>query len=116
MDNNKYQERKEKCNEMLNNGVQPVKDGFNDYWIPSQSDKSRKYKVTINKGWYSCECPDNSKSRNLCKHILLLKTYFAITLKAQEVKQNVSVSYPCPFCESSSIVRDGTRKTTMTRC
>lgn len=98
---------------MLNNGVQPVKDGFNDYWIPSQTDKSKKYKVTINKGWYSCECPDNSKSHNLCKHILLLKTYFAIKFKAQEVKQNVRISYPCPFCDSSSIVRDGTRKTTM---
>ncbi|HLD18690.1 MAG TPA: DDE-type integrase/transposase/recombinase, partial [Candidatus Nanoarchaeia archaeon] len=73
--------------------------------------KSKKYKVTINKGWYSCECPDNHESKNLCKHILFLKTYFAMTLNAKEIQHNVSVSNPCPQCNSSSIHKDGTRKT-----
>ncbi len=68
MDNEKYQTRKAKSLDMLKNGIQPVKGGFNEYCIPSQSDKSKKYKITIKNGWYTCQCPDNSQDKNLCKH------------------------------------------------
>lgn len=95
---------------MLKAGVEPVKDGFNEYFIPSQTDKGKKYKVAIKNGWYNCECPDNSKG-NLCKHILLLKTYLALKFKAQELKHNVTVATPCPYCESQKLQKDGTRKT-----
>lgn len=97
---------------MIKAGVEPIKEGFNEYLIPSQTDKSRKYKITINKGWYSCECPDNQEG-NLCKHILFLKTYFAMKFQAKEIKQTVSISNPCPCCGSQSIKKYGTRKTTM---
>jgi len=107
-----YELRKERSQEMLQNGLEPIKDGFNEYWIPSQTDKSKKYRVTINNGWYSCECPDN-KEGNLCKHILLLKTYLAIKLQNKEIKANISVSHPCPVCNSSDVQKYGTRKTTM---
>ncbi len=113
MEQEKYETRKQRSLDMLKSGVEPIKDGFNEYFIPSQTDKNKKYKVTIKDGWYSCECPDNSQHRNLCKHILLLKTYFAITLKAKEVKQNIGVSKPCPYCESANMQKDGTRKTIM---
>src|SRR3989338_7539976 len=112
MNNEDYQKRKEKSNEMLNGGIKPIKDGFNEYFIPSQSDKSKKYKVTINKGWYSCQCPDNSKNHFLCKHILLLKTYFAITLKSRE-QPKITASNPCPHCASLNLQKFGTRKTIM---
>ena len=112
MEKTKYETRKARSMEMLNNGVEPIKNGFNEYFIPSQTDKSKKYKITINHGWYSCECPDN-KEGNLCKHILLLKTYFALQFKAQEIKEKVIVSNPCPHCESPNIRKFGTRKTTM---
>lgn len=98
--------------DMLKSGVEPIKDGFNEYFIPSQFEKNVKYKITIKHGWYSCECPDN-KEGNLCKHILFLKTYFALKFQAKEIKQNVSLSNPCPQCNSASIRKDGTRKTTM---
>ena len=98
---------------MLKSGIEPIKDGFNEYWIPSQTDKNKKYKITIKDGWYSCECLDNSQNRNLCKHILFLKTYFALTLKAKEIKQSISVTKPCPYCNSNNIVKDGTRKTAL---
>src|SRR3989344_1574676 len=106
-----YELRKQKSLEMLNNGIEPIKDGFNEYFIPSQSAKNKKYRVTIKGGWYSCECPDNGVSKNLCKHILLLKTYFAVKLKLR--KETLVVSHPCPQCNSNNIQKDGTRKTTM---
>ncbi len=112
MNTEKYETRKAKSVEMLKNGFEPVKDGYNEYWIPSQSDKSKKYKVIIKNGWYACECPDN-KEGNLCKHILFLKTYFAIRFKAQEIKETISVSNPCPQCNSGKIRKDGSRKTTL---
>jgi transposase-like protein len=110
MRDDKYVLRKERSLDMLNNGFEPVKNGFNEYFVPSQSDKSKKYKVTIKDKWYSCECPDN-KEGNMCKHILFLKTYFALKFKSQEAK--VSISKPCPSCTSTHIQKDGTRKTIM---
>jgi len=111
MQNEQYQARKQRSMEMLDKGIEPVKDGHNEYLIPSQFEKGKKYKVTIKDKWYSCECPDN-KEGNLCKHILFLKTYFAIKLQANQIKE-VSVSKPCPYCDSKDIVKYGTRKTTM---
>lgn len=112
MDNKQYQERKARSNQMLQNGVIPIKDGFNEYWIPSQVEKNKRYKVTIKQGWYSCQCQDNLNG-NLCKHILLLKTFFAITLKAKDATKQMQVSHPCPECNSHNLRKDGTRKTTM---
>jgi len=112
MQNEKYKLRKARSLKMLNSGVEPVKNGFNEYYIPSQNNPKIKYKVTIKGGWYSCECPDNQKG-NLCKHILLLKTFLAIKLQTKEIKQNISITRPCPHCESKNIVKDGTRKTTL---
>lgn len=109
MENEKYQARKQRSMDMLNSGVEPVKNGFNEYFVPSQTE-NKKYKVTIKDKWYSCECLDN-KEGNLCKHILFLKTYFAIKLQNKEVKENVSITKPCPHCESKNILKDGTRKT-----
>lgn len=112
MEQTKYATRKQRSLDMLKSGVEPIKDGFNEYLIPSQADKNKKYKVSIKNGWYSCECPDN-KEGNLCKHILLLKTYLALKFKAQEIKRNISVTRPCPYCESQNLQKDGTRKTIM---
>lgn len=112
MNTQKYQTRKQKSLDMLKSGAEPIKDGFNEYYIPSQNNPNQKYKVSIKNGWYSCECPDN-KAGNLCKHILLLKTYFALKFKAQEVKRNIIITKLCPNCERQNIQKDGTRKTIM---
>lgn len=112
MDNEKYQLRKARSELMIESGLKPVIDGFNEYLIPSQTDKGKKYKVTIKNGWYSCECPDN-KEGNLCKHILFLKTHLAIKFKELEAHKNVIIGVPCPHCESHEIQKDGTRKTIM---
>ncbi|MBI4438824.1 hypothetical protein HY640_02745 [Candidatus Woesearchaeota archaeon] len=112
MENNEYQTRKAKSLEMLRSGVEPVKDCFNEYLIPSQSEKGKRYKVAIKNGWYNCECLDDHIG-NLCKHTLLLKTYLALEFKAQELKRNMSVATPCPNCEGRRLQKDGTRKTTM---
>lgn len=110
MKNEDYTARKQRSLDMLNNGVEPINDGFNEYWIPSQTDKNKKYKVTIKNSWYSCECPDNQKG-NLCKHILLLKTYLAIKLQAQEINKNINITSYCPVCNSNHLEKYGTRKT-----
>ena len=112
MDNEKYQLRKEKSEAMIEAGVKPVIDGFNEYIIPSQTEQGLKYKVTIKNGWYACQCPDNAKD-NLCKHILFLKTHLAIKFKEQETRKNTSTSVPCPACENCDIQKNGTRKTIM---
>ena len=112
MEKTKYETRKQRSMDMLKSGIEPIKNGFNEYFIPSQFDKNTKYKVSIKNGWYSCECPDN-KEGNLCKHILFLKTYFALKFKVQEYKHKVSISNPCPYCQSAKIKKDGTRKTIM---
>src|SRR3990167_6750215 len=106
MEKAKYETRKAKSLDMLKSGVEPIKDGFNEYSIPSQNNPKQKYKVVIKNGWYSCECPDNHAG-NLCKHILLLKTYLALKFKAREIKRNISITRPCPFCESKNIQKDG---------
>ncbi len=111
MERDKYESRKARSIKMLNDGVEPINEGKNEYLIPSQTEKNRKYKVTINAGWYSCECPDNQESHNLCKHILFLKTFFAIKLSRQKYKKLVSVVKPCPRCESKDVIRYGLRKT-----
>src|SRR3989338_1596360 len=112
MEKAKYETRKQRSMEMLKSCVEPIKNGFNEYFIPSQKEKGKKYKVVIKNGWYSCECPDN-KEGNLCKHILLLKTYLAISFRAKEVSKAIQTSKPCPQCNSSNIQKFGTRKTTM---
>lgn len=111
MDDQKYETRKARSQEMLNSGIQPVKNTFNEYFIPSQS-SDKKYKVTIKNKWYSCECKDNQEG-NMCKHILFLKTYFALKFKQLDVKNNVSIGTPCPHCISKNIQKNGTRKTIM---
>lgn len=112
MQQEKYETRKARSLDMLKSGVEPIKNGFNEYFILSQVEKNVKYKVTIKNCWYSCECPDN-KDGNLCKHILFLKTYFALKFKVQEYKHKVSTSIPCPQCNSTQIQKFGTRKTIM---
>lgn len=112
MQKEKYETRKARSLDMLKSGVEPIKDGFNEYLIPSQVEKNKKYKVVIKNGWYSCECPDN-KEGNLCKHILLLKTYLALKFKVQEYKHKVSTSTPCPQCNSTKLIKHGKRKTIM---
>ena len=37
MENGKYETRKARSLDMLKSGVEPVKDGFNEYFIPSQT-------------------------------------------------------------------------------
>lgn len=113
METDKYATRKARSVQMLSAGVEPVKDGFGEYFVPSQSQKNLKYKVTIQKGWYACECPDNTVSKNLCKHILFLKTYLAIKLQATQKRPEISVSYPCPTCNCSDVMKYGTRKSSI---
>jgi len=95
MQDEKYVLRKQRSLDMLSKGLEPIKNGTNEYFIPSQTEQGKKYKVTIKDHWYSCECPDNQEG-NMCKHILFLKTYFAIKLNAQKMKANISITKPCP--------------------
>ncbi len=42
MQGEQYKLRRARSQEMLRSGVEPVIDGFNEYLIPSQTDKSKK--------------------------------------------------------------------------
>ena len=50
MEQEKYETRKARSLDMLKSGVEPIKNGFNEYFIPSQADKNKKYKIIINHG------------------------------------------------------------------
>ena len=80
---------------MSQNGIKPVYDCNDQYWIKSQY-TSRKYKATLN----SCTCPDNKKGY-VCKHIILLKDH---------VRPKDTIIQKCVKCSSEKIVKNGTRK------
>lgn len=63
MENYKYIQRKERSEAMLSSGIEPILDG-SEFWIPSQNDKGKRYKVTISGQDYLCQCPDHQNGKN----------------------------------------------------
>ena len=88
--------RKQRRDLMTQNGIKPVYDSNDQYWIKSQY-SSRKYRTSLT----NCSCPDH-KTGYVCKHILLLQEF----LKPESVVKQL-----CLKCNSSQLVKNGTRKT-----
>ena len=85
------------------------------FLVPSQSDSSKKYRVTHSEIW-SCECPDYKNRGMDCKHIKSIRIFLKLrngqdndVLELQE--KIIEEKTLCPNCKSDSIIKRGIRKT-----
>ena len=97
---------------IISKGTIPQSVSKDTYLVPSQSNESKKYKVSHIQKW-TCNCPD-FKSRNLeCKHIHAIKFWIKVKTKADlgnfnlEEELNKEV---CPECNSNNLIKRGKRK------
>src|SRR3989338_129776 len=85
------------------------------FFVPSQSDEGKKYKVTHFETW-ECECLDFRKRNLACKHIQSIELFLKLRSSQESeflqftdgVAQNKVV---CP-CGSAEVVKRGTYRTT----
>lgn len=117
LDNKKLTEdRKIRGYSILAKGDTPLVMNENEYYVPSQSDSSKKYKVTHVEKW-DCECPDfkhRCKDNGLaCKHIQSI--HFYLQLKSKAVVDSLEIDKEfneeiCINCKGKNIVKFGVRK------
>ncbi|MBU0977053.1 MAG: DDE-type integrase/transposase/recombinase [Nanoarchaeota archaeon] len=114
--------RNERARAILEKGEPQALDEFT-YLVPSQTDSSKKYKVTHIDA-YSCECEDfkrRCQGKNLyCKHIKAILLFEKIKQK-YEVEPQVGkeieliIGQPqkdvCPYCSCEEMFKRGQRKT-----
>jgi putative transposase len=82
-------------------------------WLVASQSGNGKYRVTRTGTEWSCECPDFSKRRLPCKHIITVMFFQKVKSKRRD-----SFTIPeiqgkvCPFCGSTETIKRGMRKTT----
>lgn len=119
-------QRKARAKTMLKMGLEPqyLKNGV--HAIPSQSDPKKNYLVYQHRGKWYCSCPDRLFNREKCKHIFLFQIWSEMKqtlLQHTEPEPPTPVPIPmetgdailCKYCNSTEIVKNGTRKTKMGR-
>ena len=100
---------------ILAKGDTPIIVDKENFFVPSQSDKNKKYKVTHIDGW-SCECADYKNRKVKCKHIQSIRLFLEVRdiqdtsfLKLKEELNKEVIN--CSFCGSDSVMKRGKRKT-----
>lgn len=80
------------------------------YLVPSMTEDNRKYIVRDEGFRWVCNCPDSRYRMKECKHVELLRAWLnkpkVFEKKVVEEKHEIT----CPFCQSSSFRKDGSRK------
>lgn len=94
--------------EKLGATVTPT-DNLNVYFVGSEGDSGRTYRVTWNGKKWICACKDHEKRRHACKHIWAVRYYLVLKRLGQGLgkleKENI-----CPYCGSNmNVVRRGRR-------
>jgi len=95
---------------ILAKGDSPESVDSENWFVNSQSGNG-KYRVTRNGENWTCECPDHTKRKCLCKHILTVRFWLKVKSKRKD-----SFSIPelekklCPFCKSDKLIKRGIRK------
>ncbi len=107
--------RKIRAYAILAKGDTPTIVNQETFFVPSQSNKAKKYKVTHFDDW-TCECPDFQNRRIECKHIqsieLFLKVRISYDAAVLELKQELNKEVVnCGFCGSDEVMKRGKRKT-----
>ncbi len=100
---------------ILAKGDTPVIVDEETFFVPSQSDSSRKYKVINFNGW-SCECEDFKQRHLECKHIQSIRIFLQVRSSQDsailELKEELNKEVVnCSFCGSDSVMKRGKRKT-----
>jgi transposase-like protein len=100
---------------ILAKGDTPVIVDEETFFVPSQSDNSRKYKVVNLNGW-SCECEDFKQRHLECKHIQSIRIFLQVRSSQDaavlELKQELNKEVVnCSFCGSNEVMKRGKRKT-----
>lgn len=98
---------------IISKGDAPTVISREEFVMPSQSGNG-KYKVFHREEW-SCECKDFQARKEPCKHILATQFWLRMREKSRAEGsfglENEVMGNCCPFCNSESIVRNGSRKT-----
>ncbi len=108
--------RKIRAYAILAKGDTPTIVNQETFFVPSQSSKAKKYKVTHFDDW-TCECPDFQNRKIECKHIqsieLFLKVRISYDSAVLELKEQINKEViNCSFCGSAEVMKRGKRKTT----
>src|SRR3989344_4592381 len=107
-------DRKIKGYAIISKGDLPEVVNKSTYFVPSQSNLNRKYKVTgAGYGRWACNCPDFQNRHLDCKHIISVKFWLNVKDKMEnEQPDKIYTENPmsCPYCKSEKYVRNGSRK------
>lgn len=98
---------------ILAKGDKPIAISKEEFLVPSQSSNT-KYRVSHLDGW-TCECKDFKYRNQLCKHIHAIQFWLKLrsgidSSSLMEIEGEVAKEN-CPYCKSSKIVKNGSRKT-----
>lgn len=101
---------------ILAKGDQPVMVNETEYLVPSQSNETKKYKITHVDGW-TCDCLDFknrcAKQGLFCKHIKSIQFYLKLRNKTEldtlNFDEEINEEF-CSNCKSNNIVKFGVRK------
>jgi transposase-like protein len=93
-------------------GIRPEQFSEDAYFVPSQSDATKKYKVKKFPYYWTCTCPDYEFRREACKHIHSVKFWLMLREKMNAQPQIIQQEEQskCVFCGSVEIVKNGNRK------
>lgn len=83
-----------------------------EYFVQSQSDKAKEYRVFSTESGWNCECPDFTFRGVKCKHVFAVEISLALRTEIkQETKKIDLIVNPseCQYCKSPEIVRAGVR-------
>jgi len=85
------------------------------FYIPSQNNTDKKYKVTHHNLW-ECDCPDFQKRHIKCKHIQAVEIWMKLRNKIDDntielEDELVNQQIKCDKCNSYNILKNGNRKT-----
>ncbi|MFH1445156.1 MAG: DDE-type integrase/transposase/recombinase [Nanoarchaeota archaeon] len=100
---------------IISKGDMPTAITNEEFMMPSQNDKNKKYHVHHKEEW-TCDCPDFKHRKIPCKHIIATQFWLKMRAKANadgtfDIEKEILDKISCAYCGSDNIVKNGNRKT-----
>jgi transposase-like protein len=100
---------------ILAKGDMPTAISSEEFMMPSQTDKDKRYRVQHKEAWV-CDCLDFQKHHKPCKHIIATQLWLKMRAKAQnegtfDIEKEVLNKLSCAYCGSDNVFKNGSRKT-----
>jgi transposase-like protein len=100
---------------IISKGDMPTAISSEDFMMPSQTDKDKKYHVHHKEEW-TCDCPDFQHTKSPCKHILATQFWIKMRAKSDadgafDIEKEILDKDSCAYCGSENVVKNGNRKT-----